>query len=187
MNLLRQTSFLLVASVTAVVLHSTASSTLAFQAPSLATAANVPFSTSKVGGIATTALSSSRGGGGNSANNDQEFMRWAKQSRSAGASDTVVELLRPLGLVLNEDKRTGNVYVETVAPNGNAARTGKVREQCCQGWTRSRCAHCRAVRVHLVPPCESWSRVCLNEMPTDGSRSVSDRRWTGSGISRLPT
>jgi hypothetical protein len=56
-------------------------------------------------------------------------MRWARQSRSAGAEDNVVELLRPLGLVLNEDKRTGNVYVETVAPGGNAARTGKVRER----------------------------------------------------------
>jgi hypothetical protein len=173
MTLLRQTSFLLVATVTAVVLHSTTSSTLAFQAPSLATPA---------GGIATTALSSSRGGGGgNSANNDQEFMRWAKQSRSAGATDTVVELLRPLGLVLNEDKRTGNVYVETVAPNGNAARTGKVRERWRPGRVRSHFAHGRAVRVHLVPPCESWSRMCLNEMPTDGSRGVSDRRWTGSG------
>lgn len=59
------------------------------------------------------------------ANND-DYMRWARQSRSASAADNVVELLRPLGLVLNEDEQ-GNVYVETVAPKGNAARTGKVR------------------------------------------------------------
>lgn len=61
----------------------------------------------------------------NMANND-DFMRWAKQSRSAGADDNLVALMRPLGLVLNEDEQ-GNVYVETVAPKGNAARTGRVR------------------------------------------------------------
>ena len=57
---------------------------------------------------------------------DEEFMRWARQSRSAGAEDNVVELIRPLGLILKEDGYR-NVYVETVAPKGNAARTGKVR------------------------------------------------------------
>jgi len=57
--------------------------------------------------------------------NDQDFMRWARASRSAQADDNVVVLNRPLGLVLNEDEQ-GNVYVETVAPKGNAARTGKV-------------------------------------------------------------
>jgi hypothetical protein len=60
-------------------------------------------------------------------NDNNEFMRWAKQSRSASVGDNVVELVRPLGLVLNEDDR-GNVYVETLAPKGNAARTGKVRD-----------------------------------------------------------
>ena len=57
---------------------------------------------------------------------DQEFMRWARASRSASSDDNVVELQRPLGLVLNQDDK-GNVFVETVAPKGNAARTGKVR------------------------------------------------------------
>ena len=52
-------------------------------------------------------------------------MRFARQSRQAGNDDNVVELTRPLGLVLNQDD-DGNVYVETVAPRGNAARTGKV-------------------------------------------------------------
>ncbi|KAL7557130.1 hypothetical protein ACA910_002414 [Epithemia clementina (nom. ined.)] len=61
------------------------------------------------------------------AKGDDEFMRWARQSRSAGAEDTVVELIRPLGLILKEDEYR-NVYVETVAPKGNAARTGKVKE-----------------------------------------------------------
>jgi len=43
------------------------------------------------------------------------------------SDDNVVELLKPLGLILNQDPN-GNVYVETVAPKGNAARTGKVKE-----------------------------------------------------------
>ena len=59
---------------------------------------------------------------------EQDFMRWARASRSAQADDNVVELMRPLGLVLNEDDN-GNVYVETVAPRGNAARTGQVRRE----------------------------------------------------------
>ena len=49
----------------------------------------------------------------------------ARPPRTAGVDDRVVELKRPLGIVLNEDK-SGNVYVETVAARGNAARTGLV-------------------------------------------------------------
>lgn len=86
--------------------------TTSFQQPSVVrTAANV------VSSRTTTALSMA---------NEQDFMRWARASRSAEADDNVVELMRPLGLVLNEDDK-GNVYVETVAPKGNAARTKKVR------------------------------------------------------------
>ena len=59
------------------------------------------------------------------AKSEDDLLRWARSSRSASADDTVVELMRPLGLVLNQDDN-GNVYVETVAPKGNAARTGKV-------------------------------------------------------------
>lgn len=59
--------------------------------------------------------------------NDKDLLRWARASRQAGADDRVVELRRPLGLVLNEDP-DGNVYVETVAPRGNAARSGLVNE-----------------------------------------------------------
>mmetsp|Transcript_150 Transcript_150/g.170 ORF Transcript_150/g.170 Transcript_150/m.170 type:complete len:200 (-) Transcript_150:182-781(-) len=59
--------------------------------------------------------------------NDKDLLRWARASRSASADDRVVELKRPLGLVLDEDD-SGNVYVETVAPRGNAARTGQVKE-----------------------------------------------------------
>ena len=56
---------------------------------------------------------------------DENFMKWARAARYATDEDTVIELPRPLGLVLNQDP-SGNVYVETVAPKGNAARTGKV-------------------------------------------------------------
>lgn len=61
------------------------------------------------------------------AEDDAEFMRWAKQSRSAGSGDNLVEMKRPLGLVLDEDDN-GNVFVQTVAPRGNAARSGLVKE-----------------------------------------------------------
>lgn len=62
-----------------------------------------------------------------SMSDDQDFMRWAKQSRSASQGDRLVELKRPLGLVLDEDD-AGNVFVQTVAPKGNAARSGLVKE-----------------------------------------------------------
>merc|ERR1712045_193142 len=55
-----------------------------------------------------------------------EFMRKEREARNAGIEDNVVELRRPLGLILKED-RDGNVYVETIAPKGNAARKGGVR------------------------------------------------------------
>lgn len=58
--------------------------------------------------------------------NDDDFKRWDRASRSASAEDNVVTMRKPLGLVLNSDDE-GNVYVETVAPKGNAARTGQVR------------------------------------------------------------
>lgn len=56
---------------------------------------------------------------------DDDLLRSARSSRSAGADDNVVELRRPIGVVLTEDDN-GNVYVETLAPKGNAARSGKV-------------------------------------------------------------
>lgn len=58
---------------------------------------------------------------------DDDLLRYSRASRSAGNDDNCVELTRPLGLVLNQDD-DGNVYVETVAPRGNAARTGRVKE-----------------------------------------------------------
>ena len=57
---------------------------------------------------------------------DDAFARSNRASRQAGLEDRVVELKRPIGVVLEEDEN-GNVFVETVAPKGNAARTGMVR------------------------------------------------------------
>ena len=57
--------------------------------------------------------------------NDNDLLRWARSARTAGVDDRVVELRRPPSVVLNEDAN-GNVYVETVAARGNAARTGEV-------------------------------------------------------------
>lgn len=58
---------------------------------------------------------------------DNDFKRWDRASRSAQDGDNLVELVRPLGLILQEDDQR-NVFVETLAPKGNAARSGKVRE-----------------------------------------------------------
>jgi hypothetical protein len=60
-------------------------------------------------------------------NQDEAFRRFDRASRSADAHDNVVELLRPLGLVLDQYDN-GDVYVKQIAPKGNAARTGKVKE-----------------------------------------------------------
>lgn len=58
---------------------------------------------------------------------DDDLTRYSRQQRFADADDRVVELKRPLGIVLEEDAN-GNVFVETLAPRGNAARTGMVKE-----------------------------------------------------------
>jgi len=62
----------------------------------------------------------------NMARDDEDLFRSSKSARFAGANDRVVELNRPLGLVLEEDE-DGNVYVGAVAPKGNAARNGGVK------------------------------------------------------------
>lgn len=59
--------------------------------------------------------------------NEKDLIRWARSARTASADDRSVELKRPLGIVLEEDD-SGNVYVETLAPRGNAARSGIVKE-----------------------------------------------------------
>jgi len=81
-------------------------------APSIARTASAPSTAS------SSALSMAK---------DEDLLRKSRSSRAAGNDDNLVELTRPLGLVLNQDD-DGNVYVETVAPRGNAARTGRVKE-----------------------------------------------------------
>jgi len=56
-----------------------------------------------------------------------DFNNIFRSARQASAEDRVVELKRPLGIVLDEDDN-GNVFVDTVAPRGNAARTNMVQE-----------------------------------------------------------
>ena len=79
---------------------------------------------------AKTSTSSSSSPTALSMANDNDLLRWARSARTAGVDDRVVELRRPLGVVLSEDA-SGNVYVETVAARGNAARTGEVSSTCC--------------------------------------------------------
>ena len=99
-------------SVFAVILAFIAASSSAFAPPAAVSSSS---------SISTTASSSTA----LSMANDNDLLRWARSARTAGVDDRVVELKRPLGIVLNEDKN-GNVYVETVAARGNAARTGMV-------------------------------------------------------------
>ena len=61
-------------------------------------------------------------------NNDKDdLLKFARASRQASSEDRVVELARPLGVILADDGK-GNVYVETLAPKGNAARSGMVSD-----------------------------------------------------------
>ena len=103
----------------AVLLALIASSSTSAFAPAAVRSSSSSSSSSSIGTAASstsTALSMA---------NDNDLLRWARSARTAGVDDRVVELKRPLGIVLNEDK-SGNVYVETVAARGNAARTGMV-------------------------------------------------------------
>ena len=93
-----------------------ASSTTSAFAPVAVCSGSISVSSTTAAPSSSTALSMA---------NDNDLLRWARSARTAGVDDRVVELKRPLGIVLNEDK-SGNVYVETVAARGNAARTGMV-------------------------------------------------------------
>ena len=56
--------------------------------------------------------------------NDQQA-RANRETRKAGADDRMVELKKPLGLVLDEDPE-GNVFVTSIDANGRAEKSGKV-------------------------------------------------------------
>lgn len=58
-----------------------------------------------------------------------------RAARKPGPNDRVVELNKPLGIVLEEDEK-GNVYVKDLTPGGNAARVrfgGLLRRVCVRG------------------------------------------------------
>ena len=56
--------------------------------------------------------------------NDQQA-RANRETRKAGADDRMIELKKPLGLVLDEDP-DGNVFVTSIEANGRAEKSGKV-------------------------------------------------------------
>eukprot|EP00968_Pinguiococcus_pyrenoidosus_P018269 scaffold1878_cov258-Pinguiococcus_pyrenoidosus.AAC.28 len=56
-----------------------------------------------------------------------------RSKRDVAAGDRLVEIKKPLGLILEEDEK-GNVYVASITPGGNAARTKKVRRRSPQRW-----------------------------------------------------
>lgn len=58
---------------------------------------------------------------------DAPLRNMMRSARKPGPNDRVVEVNKPLGLVLEEDER-GNVYVKQVQRGGNAARSGKIEE-----------------------------------------------------------
>jgi len=85
--------------------------------------------------------------------NDENFLRWNRQKRQATVGDRKVELKRPLGIVLEEDEN-GNVYVDAVAPRGNAARTGMVKKgdivTMCSATFGDQMWNCRGVGLTRV-------------------------------------
>ncbi|CAM9474455.1 unnamed protein product [Laminaria digitata] len=52
---------------------------------------------------------------------DRALANMARAARQVGPNDRVVEVRKPLGLVLEEDER-GNVYIVEILPEGNASR-----------------------------------------------------------------
>jgi hypothetical protein len=60
------------------------------------------------------------------ANDDDAKARRAQ--RKAGANARMVELRMPIGLELDEDPKTGDVFVKKIEKNGRADKTGMVFE-----------------------------------------------------------
>merc|ERR1711907_226954 len=52
--------------------------------------------------------------------------RSERSSRGAGADERVVELAKPMGIILDEDG-DGNCYISEIVPGSNAATSGKVK------------------------------------------------------------
>eukprot|EP00752_Nemacystus_decipiens_P009173 g8194.t1 len=57
---------------------------------------------------------------------ERQLANMARAARKVGPNDRVVELRKPLGLVLEEDER-GNVYIVEIVPGGNASRKKSIQ------------------------------------------------------------
>ncbi|CAM9593169.1 unnamed protein product [Ectocarpus sp. 13 AM-2016] len=55
----------------------------------------------------------------------RQLSNMARAARKVGPNDRVVELRKPMGLVLEEDER-GNVYIVEIVPGGNASRKKQI-------------------------------------------------------------
>lgn len=64
-------------------------------------------------------------------NNEEEFIKnMARAARKPSATDRVIEMSKPLGLVLEEDEKQ-NIYIKSAQPGSNAVqyfRSGKIKE-----------------------------------------------------------
>lgn len=61
---------------------------------------------------------------------DDAFKNMMRSARKPGPNDRVVELRKPLGIILEEDER-GNVYVKDLQAGGNAARVRPLSADAC--------------------------------------------------------
>lgn len=57
--------------------------------------------------------------------NDDALTAAARQARKAGPNDRVVEIRKPLGLVLEEND-AGDVFISKLKEGGNAAKNSKI-------------------------------------------------------------
>ncbi|CAB1117692.1 unnamed protein product [Ectocarpus sp. CCAP 1310/34] len=102
---------------------------LAFMGPS--TASVRALGSTQGRSVSTSAVSRqpSRGMLSMASKKDEEAARqlsnMARAARKVGPNDRVVELRKPMGLVLEEDER-GNVYIVEIVPGGNASRKKQI-------------------------------------------------------------
>lgn len=73
---------------------------------------------------------------------DDAFKNMMRSARKPGPNDRVVELRKPLGIILEEDER-GNVYVKDLQAGGNAARVRPLSADACS----CTCQRCLMKRV----------------------------------------
>ena len=84
--------------------------------------------------------------------------RKERDARMAGQGDRVVEVLKPLGVVLEEDKK-GDVFVAEVTPGGNGAKSGlKVTLTKFRGY------------LSWSPGPPPWGSITARRFPISGGR-----------------